>query len=309
MGLCYDCGGRKYRMVETEETCPGCNGQGTVLQANQPNNPNKAVWSPPGYVNCHRCYGRRTITDRRDRQCPTCNGTGSDGREPVILPWQNNSEQDSSPPSRTVYVAAPASAPRQAAKPKSDEEAGNVLLGWIIIGAIGWAVWHWWPWGGNGSSVVEPVSAISKDLKAGWAGAQYDPAELAVVASSKVQSTQSAKPKVGDSVTGVWIGNYTCKGRVFDLTLALKSIGARDVAGTFSFSPYRGSEGARGTFITTGSMVDNRLTLKGGQWLRNPGGFVPVDLDLTLQRAGKRKLEGRVTTPGCSTVSVTEKAG
>ena len=136
-------------------------------------------------------------------------------------------------------------------------------------------------------------AAPTADLDAGAAEA------AAPVASAKAPVTAApAIPFIGGET---WNGSYQCGG-TSTLALHITHVSGNSVSATFDF---KSSGGKAGIFNMSGTFTPatHHLALNAGSWIKQPPGFVSVNLDGTVA-PDNHAFAGRVIGPGCSTFSI-----
>lgn len=105
-------------------------------------------------------------------------------------------------------------------------------------------------------------------------------------------------------IQGEWDGTYECRQRTTGLSLTISTAGD-SVNATFSFYPVPQNPSVpSGTYVMSGSVVDNVLALVGVYWVEQPLGYSMVDLSVPLPGQPVEHLSGSVEHPACSTFSV-----
>jgi hypothetical protein len=102
-------------------------------------------------------------------------------------------------------------------------------------------------------------------------------------------------------VSGAWTGTYRCAQGVTGLELSLRQDPGGDVDGLFHFFAAPANPGVpEGCYDLHGHLdaASGRITLRAGQWLLRPNGYIAVDLSGTLDPGGDR-LAGRIDFPSC----------
>jgi hypothetical protein len=103
------------------------------------------------------------------------------------------------------------------------------------------------------------------------------------------------------ALSGVWTGQYTC--RQGNTTMRLHLSGLNDkVTGTFDFGGQGGVPA--GSYTVSGTLAGGKVTLTGGEWIKQPDGFAMVAFDVTSMSA--TALSGTVAGEGCTTFQVTK---
>ena len=142
--------------------------------------------------------------------------------------------------------------------------------------------------------VPTQTASATADLDAGAAEA------AAPVASAK-PVTAPAAPPIPFIAGETWNGSYQCGGSS-TLALHITHVSGNSVSATFDF---KSSSGKAGSFNMSGTFtpVTHHLALNAGSWIKQPPGFVSVNLDGTVA-PDNHAYAGRVIGPGCSSFSV-----
>ena len=138
-----------------------------------------------------------------------------------------------------------------------------------------------------------PVPTATADLDAGA------PEAAAPVASAK--TTVAAAPAIPFVAGETWNGSYQCGG-ASTLALHITHVSGNSVSATFDF---KSSGGKAGIFNMSGTFTPatHHLALNAGTWIKQPPGFVSVNLDGNVA-PDNHGFAGKVIGPGCSTFSV-----
>lgn len=108
------------------------------------------------------------------------------------------------------------------------------------------------------------------------------------VAPSALPPYTYSAPAQSHLVDGIWKGTYVCLQGVTNLTLSLQTGQYGDVFGVFSFSANASNRAVpSGQFRVSGRLQGNRLFLKAGDWISQPSGYTPVDVDGIIDLAEK----------------------
>jgi len=100
------------------------------------------------------------------------------------------------------------------------------------------------------------------------------------VAPSVLPPHAHSTPAQSHLVDGIWKGTYVCQQGVTNLTLSLQTGLYGDVFGVFSFSANASNRAVpSGQFRVSGRLQGNRLFLKAGDWISQPPGYTPLDVD------------------------------
>ena len=102
------------------------------------------------------------------------------------------------------------------------------------------------------------------------------------------------------ALNGVWSGKYTCNQGETLMRLHLSGLNDK-VTGTFDFG---GANVPEGSYTVSGTLAGGKVTLTGGQWIKQPDGFFMVNFDVTTMTA--TTLSGTVDGEGCTTFQVTK---
>ncbi|MDP1632622.1 MAG: hypothetical protein Q8L66_14495 [Caulobacter sp.] len=132
----------------------------------------------------------------------------------------------------------------------------------------------------------------------------YTVAMAAMAAAIMVQPAAAADASVLD---GPWLGVYVCAQGETYLILDLDGKADGSVTGTFYFGNTNVPEGK---YEVAGRLDgQNRVTLRGVRWIKQPSGYVMVDLEGEMSReAGLKVIAGSVVgAPGCTTFRVGQK--
>lgn len=115
-------------------------------------------------------------------------------------------------------------------------------------------------------------------------------------------SGSSSSEGSGDAsaLNGVWSGKYTCNQGETLMRLHLSGLNDK-VTGTFDFG---GADVPEGSYTVSGTLAGGKVTLTGGQWIKQPDGFFMVNFDVTTMTA--TTLSGTVDGEGCTTFQVTK---
>lgn len=125
------------------------------------------------------------------------------------------------------------------------------------------------------------------------------PEPAASVASAK--PAQAAPPPIPFVAGETWNGSYQCGGPS-TLALHITHVSGNSVSATFDF---KSSTGKAGVFNMAGTFTPatHHLALNAGSWIKQPPGFVSVNLDGTVA-PDNHAFAGKVIGPGCSTFSL-----
>jgi hypothetical protein len=139
-----------------------------------------------------------------------------------------------------------------------------------------------------------PTETAAADLDAGA------PEAAAPVATAKPVTTAAA-PAIPFIAGETWNGSYLCGG-TSTLALHITHVSGNSVSATFDF---KSGSGKAGIFNMSGTFTPatHHLALNAGSWIKQPPGFVSVNLDGTVG-PDNHGYAGRVIGPGCSTFSI-----
>jgi hypothetical protein len=120
----------------------------------------------------------------------------------------------------------------------------------------------------------------------------------AAPAPSATASAAPAAPSSPLAAGQTWSGSYTCgSAKPTHLLLHIKQISGSSVEAVFDFTT--DPQKQKGQFTMHGALSGKHLSLKYGQWLVQPAGFVPADLDGTIGEDG-HSYSGAVVAHGAS---------
>ena len=105
--------------------------------------------------------------------------------------------------------------------------------------------------------------------------------------------------------TGSFTGDYICRNDSTTLQLSLSAKPDGSLVGIFRFGGDRMAEMnyAVGAYSMRGSWAGSHFTLKSNSWIRQPDGFVMVDIEGDISERG---VFGKVLYPSCSTFMATK---
>jgi hypothetical protein len=108
-------------------------------------------------------------------------------------------------------------------------------------------------------------------------------------------------------LTGTWTGSYICSQGLTGLRLVVRAARDGTLTGTFSFYALPANPGVpSGEGTITGTYSATSTDIRPGRWIKQPSGYVLVGLIAGPPADNGTLLRGRVSTPGCSTFSVTK---
>jgi|GEM_PF-2208590 len=110
-----------------------------------------------------------------------------------------------------------------------------------------------------------------------------------------------------EALLGTWTGVYDCAQGETGLRLTIeRGPGPADIRAVFAFSPTEDNPDVpRGSFSMTGTVADGLLQLHATTWIRQPRGFVTVDLRAPVTEVDPSRIAGEIVDgPGCSTFIV-----
>jgi eukaryotic-like serine/threonine-protein kinase len=110
-------------------------------------------------------------------------------------------------------------------------------------------------------------------------------------------------------LSGTWTGTYVCSQGETGLRLAIQAVQNGTLTATFNFYAVPANPGVpSGSFTMTGTDSHAGVRLTHGHWIKEPPGYVMVDLTAPAPSDGGTHLRGTVTTSGCTTFTVTKPA-
>jgi hypothetical protein len=125
------------------------------------------------------------------------------------------------------------------------------------------------------------------------------------VTPSGPATTPPASPSPA-ALTGTWTGSYICSQGETGLSLVIQAAPAGTLTATFNFYAVPDNPGVpSGSFTMTGTYSAAGMNLTPDQWISQPPGWEMVGLSSGPPTEGGTVLAGDVTTPGCSTFTVT----
>ena len=170
-----------------------------------------------------------------------------------------------------------------------------------------------WPTGAPAAvhgSTVHRVS-LRRRLVHGHAGAVKAAVITGVVIVGAAAGTAVALSHSHHATTlaGTWTGTYACSQGETGLRLVIQTAPNEGLTARFNFYAVPKNPGVpSGSFTMTGTDSAAGIRLTYGHWISEPAGYEMVDLSGPAPRNGGTLLSGTVTTPGCTTFSVTKSA-
>ena len=116
-----------------------------------------------------------------------------------------------------------------------------------------------------------------------------------------------SSPSEASTLTGTWNGTYVCVQGETGLRLTINANSDGKLTATFSFYAVPSNPGVpSGAFTMTGSFTANGENFSMAHWIRQPAGYVMVNLSAGPPENGGTVLNGNVSATGgdCSTFSV-----
>jgi hypothetical protein len=111
------------------------------------------------------------------------------------------------------------------------------------------------------------------------------------------------------TLAGTWTGTYVCSQGETGLRLVIQTGSGDALTARFNFYAVPANPSVpSGSYTMTGTSSTAGIHLIPGHWIHQPAGYEMVDLSGTPPRNGGTLLAGSVTTPGCTTFSVTKSA-
>jgi len=108
-------------------------------------------------------------------------------------------------------------------------------------------------------------------------------------------------------LTGSWVGSYSCAQGPTGLRLDIQAASGGSATATFTFYALQGNPNVpAGKFTMTGTYSATGIQLSPGHWLLQPANYEMVGLDGGPLTSDGTTLSGSVTTPPCTTFSVTK---
>jgi serine/threonine-protein kinase len=111
------------------------------------------------------------------------------------------------------------------------------------------------------------------------------------------------------TLAGTWTGTYVCSQGETGLRLVIQTGSGGALTARFNFYAVPANPRVpSGSYTMTGTSSAAGIHLTPGHWIHQPAGYEMVDLSGPAPRNGGTLLRGTVTTPGCTTFSVTKSA-
>jgi hypothetical protein len=118
-------------------------------------------------------------------------------------------------------------------------------------------------------------------------------------------TTPAASPSPA-ALTGTWTGSYVCSQGETGLSLAIQAAPDGTLRAVFSFYAVPDNPGVpSGSYTMTGTYSAAGVNLTPDQWISQPAGWEMVALSSAPPTQDGTVLAGSVTTPGCSSFTVT----
>lgn len=159
-------------------------------------------------------------------------------------------------------------------------------------------------WLADATKILSGTERAAIDTAIYWQGYHID-----VESSSLATQPAPAPPSAGLSpaaLTGTWTGSYVCSQGETGLSLDIDAAPGGALTATFNFYALPDNPGVpSGSFTMTGTYSAAGVNLTPGQWISQPAGWEMVDLSSGPPVQNGTVLAGSVTTPGCSTFTVT----
>ena len=112
---------------------------------------------------------------------------------------------------------------------------------------------------------------------------------------------------LSSELTGSWVGTYTCGQGPTGLRLDIQAASGGSATATFTFYALQSNPNVpAGKFTMTGTYSATGITLSPGHWLIQPANYEMVTLDGGPLTDSGNTLSGTVTTPPCTTFTVTK---
>ena len=145
------------------------------------------------------------------------------------------------------------------------------------------------------AAVPTETATATADVDAGA------PVPATSVASAKPVTAAPAAPPIPFIAGETWNGSYQCGG-TSTLALHITHVSGNSVSATFDF---KAGSGKAGIFNMSGTFTPatHHLALNAGSWIKQPPGFVTVNLDGNVG-PDNHGYAGRVIGPGCSSFSI-----
>lgn len=106
-------------------------------------------------------------------------------------------------------------------------------------------------------------------------------------------------------LSGTWTGSYVCQQGETGLRLVIKAAPNGTLSAIFNFYAVPSDPGVpSGSFSMTGTYSAAGVDLNQSRWIREPAGYVMVNLNAGPPTDGGKVLRGNVSYVGCSTFTV-----
>jgi hypothetical protein len=158
-------------------------------------------------------------------------------------------------------------------------------------------------WLASATKIVSDTEQAAIDTAVYWQGYHIDVESASAATEPAPTPPASLSPA---ALTGTWTGSYVCSQGDTGLRLVTQAAPDGTLTATFSFYAVPDNPGVpSGSFTMTGTYSAAGVDLTHNQWISQPAGYEMVDLSSGPPVQDGTVLAGSVTTPGCSTFTVT----
>jgi hypothetical protein len=160
-------------------------------------------------------------------------------------------------------------------------------------------------WLASATKIMYDTEQAAADTAVYWQG--YHIYVESASAATEPAPAPSPSPTLSPAaLTGTWTGSYVCSQGETGLRLVIQAAPDSTLTATFSFYAVPDNPAVpSGSFTMTGSYSAAGVNLTHDQWISQPSGYEMVDLSSGPPVQDGTVLAGSVTTPGCSTFTVT----
>jgi hypothetical protein len=160
-------------------------------------------------------------------------------------------------------------------------------------------------WLANATKIMSDTKQAAIDTAVYWQGYHID-VESASAATEPAPAPTPPASLSPAALTGTWTGSYVCSQGETGLRLVIQAVPDGTLTATFNFYAVPDNPGVpSGSFTMTGTYSAAGVALTHDQWISQPAGYEMVDLSSGPPIQDGTVLAGSVTTPGCSTFTVT----
>jgi hypothetical protein len=160
-------------------------------------------------------------------------------------------------------------------------------------------------WLASATKIMYDTEQAAIDTAVYWQG--YHIYVESASAATKPSPAPFPSPTLSPAaLTGTWTGSYVCSQGDTGLRMVIQAAPDGTLTATFSFYAVPDNPDVpSGSFTMTGTYSATGVNLTHDQWISQPSGYEMVDLSSGPPVQDGTVLAGSVTTPGCSTFTVT----